>query len=122
MMRRLLIALSVLPLLGAAALADSDPAADYQKADKALNQAFRQIEHRMADDASGKAQLVKAQKAWIAFRDAECSFQSSAVDGGSATPLVIASCKATLTADRVKQLDHYLNCEEGDLSCPVPRQ
>lgn len=121
-MRGLAIALVTLPLLAVAALADSDPGADFQKADKALNATFRQIQNRLSDDADGKARLVKAQRAWIAFRDAECTFQSSGEDGGSAAPMVAASCKATLTAQRTRQLKAYLNCQEGDLACPVPAQ
>ncbi|MEQ1938996.1 lysozyme inhibitor LprI family protein [Mesorhizobium sp. CN5-321] len=121
-MRRLVMAFAALPLLAAAALADSDPGADFQKADKALNSTFRQVQSRLSDDSGGKARLVKAQRAWIAFRDAECTFQSSGEDGGSAAPLVVASCKAELTTQRTKQLKAYLNCQEGDLACPVPAQ
>src|SRR5690606_19485021 len=121
-MRRLVLAVAALSLACPAALADSDPAADFQKADKTLNDTFKQIEHRLSDDADGKSRLVRAQRAWIAFRDAECTFQSSGDDGGSAAPLVIASCKAALTAERDKQLKAYLSCQEGDLACPVPSE
>lgn len=102
------------------AFADDDPAADLQKADKALNETFNHVEARFAHDVNGKARLVHAQRAWIAFRDAECAFQSSGDDGGSAAPMIIAACRTTLSDERTKQLKTYLNCEEGDLSCPVP--
>jgi uncharacterized protein YecT (DUF1311 family) len=121
-MRRLVLAVAALSLACPAAFADSDPAADFQKADKTLNDTFRQVEHRLSDDADGKSRLVHAQRAWIAFRDAECTFQSSGDDGGSVAPTVVAACKATLTADRNQQLKAYLNCQEGDLACPVPSE
>lgn len=118
-----LIATFAFTLAGlAAAFASDDLSADFQQADKALNEAFRQIEHRLADDPGAKSRLVHAQRAWIAFRDAECTFQSSGEDGGSAAPMVIMACQTTLTAERTGQLKAYLNCEEGDLACPVPSE
>jgi uncharacterized protein YecT (DUF1311 family) len=120
-MRLTLAAITILSLAVAPAMAD-DPAADFQNADKALNQTFKDIERRLADDANGKHRLVAAQRAWIAFRDAECSFQSSGEDGGTAAPEVALICRTALTTDRVEQLKAYLNCEEGDLSCPVPAE
>ena len=65
---------------------------------------------------------MTAQKSWIGFRDAECAFQSSAGADGSVYPMLVADCKTTLTNDRVEQLKTYLDCEEGDMTCPVPAQ
>lgn len=117
---RLLPAAVMLALTATAALAD--PASDLKRDDLALNQTFKQIQKRLADDANGKARLVKAQRGWIAFRDAECTFQSSGDDGGTAAPMVAALCRSDLTKARTKQLKAYLNCQEGDLACPVPAQ
>ena len=119
-MRQLVAVLATTISLSASAALAQDPNADFKKADKELNTTFKEVEKRLADDASGKARLVAAQKAWIAFRDAECQFQSSGVDGGSAAPMVALGCQATLTSNRTEQLKAYLNCQEGDLSCPVP--
>ncbi|MET3793231.1 lysozyme inhibitor LprI family protein [Aquamicrobium terrae] len=118
------LAFALLSILSTAGIvhASDDPAADYQKADRELNNTFKQIEHRLSDDPGGKSRLVHTQRAWIAFRDAECAFQSSGEDGGSAAPLVIAACRAALTSERAAQLKTYLNCEEGDLACPVPSE
>lgn len=117
---RIAVAIAVtLAFLGAADASDN-PSADFQKADKELNETFKQIERRLADDAASKERLVHAQRAWIAFRDAECIFQSSGEDGGSVAPTIIALCQAGMTSDRTEQLKVYLNCEEGDMSCPVP--
>src|SRR5690606_3130185 len=96
-MRRLLFSAGIVPFMLSAALAQSDPAADLQKADKALNETFRQIERRLAQDPAGKERLIKAQRAWIEYRDAEYTSQSSGEDVGSAAPMVAAACKANLT-------------------------
>lgn len=90
-------------------------------ADKKLNDAYRQIEGRLKDDAAGKKLLIAAQRAWVAFRDAECNFQGGPRDmAGSMYPMVVAGCQEELTNSRLKDFEGYLNCQEGDTSCPVP--
>jgi uncharacterized protein YecT (DUF1311 family) len=95
-------------------------AEQFEAADKQLNADFRQIQKRLGKDADTKALLVEAQRAWISFRDAECTFQTSGAAQGSIFPLLYANCKTALTTDRVRQLKSYLACGEGDMSCPVP--
>lgn len=117
---RLAIAIAAMAAGLTAAYASDDPAADLQKADRELNRLYKEVEKRLADDPAGKTRLVHAQRAWIAFRDAECAFQSGGEDGGSIAPTIAALCQASLTSDRADRLHNYLKCEEGDLSCPVP--
>ncbi|MFD1197482.1 lysozyme inhibitor LprI family protein [Brucella gallinifaecis] len=93
---------------------------ELSKADKQLNTNYKEIEKRLADDDEAKRLLVTSQRAWVKFRDAECNFSSSATVGGSIHPMMLASCRAQLTEDRNKQFMNYLNCAEGDLTCPVP--
>lgn len=104
------------------ASASDDPAADLKNADHDLNVTYKAIEARLANDPASRSRLVHAQRAWISFRDAECTFQSSGEDGGSVAPMIATICQAAMTADRADQLKAYLNCEEGDLSCPVPSE
>lgn len=92
----------------------------YKKADAALNAAYKQVMARLKDSDAAAKSLVAAQRAWIAYRDAECDFMSSGVEGGSARPMVVAQCLEQLTTQRADDLKALLNCEEGDLSCPVP--
>jgi uncharacterized protein YecT (DUF1311 family) len=67
---------------------------------------------------SGQKRLRTAQRAWLAFRDAECMWQSSGDDGGSVAPMIALQCTAALTDARAKVLAGFRTCEEGDLSCP----
>lgn len=92
----------------------------YHKSDAALNAAYREIVARLADDAAGRGRLQAAQRAWLAFRDAECAFATAASADGSIHPYVQATCLEALTESRLQQLQAYLACEEGDPSCPVP--
>lgn len=134
-MRLLLLATLALaaPLFATAARADdcanaSDQATldacagkDFDAADKKLNDAYKQITDRLKDNAASKKLLVDAQRAWVAFRDAECAFQGGPPDNaGSVRPMVVANCQAGLTTLRLKDLQNYLHCEEGVLDCPVP--
>jgi uncharacterized protein YecT (DUF1311 family) len=95
---------------------------DYKAADAKLNKTYKQITARLSDLPEFHAALTKAQRAWIAYRDAECAFVSSAVADGSAYPMIANDCLAALTESRIQDLEGLLQCEEGDLSCPVPSE
>lgn len=69
----------------------------YEQADKLLNQVYRKLDRT--------AELVAAQRAWIVFRDAECTYQASIYEGGSMQPMAYAGCLQSLTEDRIKQLE-----------------
>ncbi len=95
-------------------------AASLKQTDTALNTAYQRIMQRLADDADARRLLTAAQRAWVSFRDANCTFAAAKVGGGSIYGMIVTSCKDALTNQRLKQLETFLHCEEGDLSCPVP--
>ncbi|MNB63941.1 hypothetical protein D3C81_30150 [compost metagenome] len=128
-MKRVLIVGAAL-LLSASALADECASAStqtdlntctaqqYQTADKKLNQTYQAAMKRAA--APQKELLKKAQQAWIALRDADCAFAGSGSEGGSVQPMIINQCMTEKTAEREAYLASLMQCEEGDLSCPLP--
>ena len=133
----LLVALSLIaitPALDARAAEDCDtPNSDmaqlrdsygkaYKKSDSELNTLYKQIMSRLKDDEPTTKLLVTAQKAWVAFRDAECDFSTSRSSGGTIYPMIQAICLDKLTSKRVGELKTYLKCQEGDMDCPVPAQ
>ncbi|MBC3366539.1 lysozyme inhibitor LprI family protein [Pseudomonas sp. SWRI154] len=95
-------------------------AQENKAADKELNSLYKQITARLKDNAETTQLLVKAQRAWIGFRDAECSFSASGVEGGSVYPMIHNECITAVTKARIETLKTYLKCKEGDLNCPVP--
>ena len=95
---------------------------DYAAADKELNKAYGDIMRRLSDDADARKLLQAAQRAWIAFRDAECNFATADSQGGSIHPMLMSGCLQGLTESRTEQLGGYLECEEGDMSCPAPAE
>ena len=92
----------------------------YEVSAKALNRLYSEIEQRLGQEGQAKQLFAKAQQSWAAFRDAECTFAASATSGGSAFPMVQALCLDDLTQRRIRDLQQYLVCPEGDLGCPVP--
>lgn len=128
-MKRYLIASAAL-LLSASALADecdkattqlelnTCSAQQYQTADKKLNQTYQAAIKRAA--APQRDLLKKAQLAWITLRDADCAFIGSGTEGGSVQPMIINQCLAEKTVEREAFLASLMQCEEGDLSCPLP--
>jgi uncharacterized protein YecT (DUF1311 family) len=73
----------------------------YKKADAELNVLYRQITARLKDDKAITTLLVAAQRAWVAFRDAECDFSVSGISGGSAYGMILAICLDKLTGKRI---------------------
>ncbi|AFY18742.1 MULTISPECIES: lysozyme inhibitor LprI family protein [Pseudomonas] len=128
---RLLLALTPLLFTSMAVAVDCDNASDQATmnqcaaqqnaaADKELNALYQQITSRFKGNPDNKKLLVGAQRAWVAFRDAECKFSASGVEGGSVYPLIYSNCTTELTKARVQTFKNYLKCQEGDMSCPVP--
>lgn len=93
---------------------------EYKKQDVLLNQTYQEA-MKLATETQ-KPKLKAAQNAWIAFRDADCTFMTSGTDDASASvaPMVHAQCMADKTRERTELLKSTLHCEEGDVSCVFP--
>jgi uncharacterized protein YecT (DUF1311 family) len=63
------------------------------------------------------ARLQEAERAWITYRDKECTFEASGTEGGSVHPMIVSQCRADKARERTKQLIRALDCPEGDLTC-----
>lgn len=57
--------------------------------------------HRFSNRADA---LLEAQRAWIAFRDAECGLDYASWGSGSMRSIAHASCQLSMTAERVARL------------------
>ena len=89
----------------------------YKKEDAAMSDVYSRLRTYYAKIPAAKAGLLKAQRAWLAFRDAECGLQAAGEAGGSAQPMIYNQCLAGLTQLRTEQLQKRLDCQEGDLTC-----
>jgi uncharacterized protein YecT (DUF1311 family) len=87
-----------------------------QLTDFELNNAFKALRSML--EADHQKLLDAAQKSWIAWRDRECDFETSAVQGfdrtGSIYSTVWAACRESLTAERTKKIrSHLRNFKES---------
>ena len=78
---------------------------DYEKSDKKLNQVYQQLKPKLRENQRKK--LVDAQRTWIDFRDKNCDFEASGVEGGTLEPVVKLGCLTNITNQRVKDLQRY---------------
>ena len=89
----------------------------FKKNDAAMSDAYSRLRTYYAKIPAAKKGLLKAQRAWLAFRDAECGLEALGEAGGSAQPMIYNQCLSRLTQLRSEQLEKRLDCQEGDLSC-----
>jgi len=91
-------------------------AGEYKKHDAAMNQIYQQLLAKLTDPQQ-KSLLGDAERAWIAYRDKQCAFQTSGSIGGSIHPMIEADCLDEKTSVHTAELSRQLNCQEGDPSC-----
>ncbi len=72
--------------------------------DARLNAAFKKVMAGL--NARQKAKLLAAQRAWIAFRDAECTAYQDQ-DWGTISRVNASACVLQMTAQRTMDLEHY---------------
>lgn len=84
----------------------------YKAQDAALNEAYRALTRSLQSGGVGdttdytavKAQLVKAQKAWVLFRDADCLAVRKLHEEGTNRTVMQLGCLIQHTAQRTKEL------------------
>lgn len=95
---------------------------DASAADAELNHVYQDLLTKTKGDANGTRKLRDAQRAWVAFRDAQLEALYPAEDKqleyGSIYPMCYASVAAAMTKERTAQLRRMLldkdPCDIGD--------
>lgn len=87
----------------------------YDAADKILNKVYNSAAANLKkvskdtdvvqNNNETLKRLIASERAWIAYRDADCDLQGTEMLGGSGENLVIVSCQLSMTEQRVKALD-----------------
>jgi uncharacterized protein YecT (DUF1311 family) len=92
---------------------------DFAKADKELNKTYQSLIKKEGDDRLFISKLRSAQKAWLAFLDADlearfvCAEEDVKFCWGSMYPLSYLSRKAELTRERTRHLQQILKEGRG---------
>ena len=85
----------------------------FEREDRELNQLWKEMtaalerEDRKAEDHREPRLDIarKAQRAWVAYRDAQCAADADAeARGGTIYPLVYIGCRTEMTRARIQQL------------------
>jgi len=88
----------------------------YQQADAALNAVYNQLMAKLSA-AGDKALLKAAEAAWISYRDKQCAFDTAGTQNGTIHPIEVSICLTAKTTAQTAELQHQLNCPEGDPTC-----
>ncbi len=81
--------------------------AEYARARNAARAADEAERASMPEYAQRVEQLLTAQRAWIAYRDANCAMEYGAWGGGSMRVIAGADCHLRMTAERTLELRAY---------------
>jgi uncharacterized protein YecT (DUF1311 family) len=101
---------------------------EYRQADARLNKVYRKAMQYLTDDQTlaekqgnqpqikyeqtALASLKEAERAWLAYRDLQCSAAGQQYEGGSMRPMIQSQCLTTLTEHRIADLKSVY--EDGD--------
>ena len=88
---------------------------DFERADAELNALWREVIagaremdgeiNREYDQAPTSEQVLReAQRAWVTFRDAHCTWEGHEARGGSMESMLYNGCRARVTRERIAQL------------------
>lgn len=78
-----------------------------------MNRAYQRVLVK-AREVGFQTSLVKAQRAWLAYRDAACPFEGDiGAGGGTLEGLYVLSCKEQLTRERAERLEAIADEQEG---------
>lgn len=101
---------------------------EYTRQDDKLNKEYKSLMETLKKDTSQEGleivtRVIKAERAWINFRDTSCAVDGIQMLGGSGEGLIVGECLTKLTRERANYvigLQKTLltsECEEGDISC-----
>lgn len=96
---------------------------DFQAADTELNVVYKKVLAQIAqsgpekpyDSASWETALREAQRAWVAFRDADCKgLVPMEWSGGSGTSAAVLGCMTQKTKTRIEDLESRYEAASDD--------
>ena len=82
---------------------------EFDVQDRLLNESYQKVLWQLNtdDQQTTREKLIKAQRLWVQFRDADCMAQESVYDGGTVHTAVYLQCLRDHTAQRIKDLSPF---------------
>jgi uncharacterized protein YecT (DUF1311 family) len=94
--------------------ADAAMVTEYQIATVILGNMDREIDRKYDKRPSFSAALLSSQRAWLAFRKAQCEVEGYAARGGSIENMIVDECIAAVSEQRTKQIRDMLKSYSGE--------
>jgi uncharacterized protein YecT (DUF1311 family) len=91
---------------------------DFKAADAKLNALYQALMAKY--DNNNQALLRDAEEKWLAWRDAECTYENELTMGGTVHSMMQTECDTDKTNARIKELERQRDCAEGDITCNPP--
>ena len=88
---------------------------DFEQATAAYSSTYKTLSQSVGNKQ--RQLLRQVQTEWLQYRVKACEFEKSGIEGGSAAPMINWQCQARMTRERTAELQRFLDCQEGDLSC-----
>lgn len=101
------------------ALLKSCEAEQHEKLEAELTRVYREYKASLPED--GVKLLVRSQRAWIGFREANCALVSGDEGKGSIGRLAGVLCLNSMDSDRIRELRFFMACTSNDVDCPYPK-
>lgn len=79
---------------------------EYGYYDKEMNKTYQQLLSVL--DKDGQQALIDAQKAWLLYRNKECSLISLGNKGGTLQPVNVVGCYTTFNQKRIGEFENYI--------------
>jgi len=80
---------------------------ELERQDARLNRNYKAALERLAEDPATKLALIKAQRAWVAYRDADCQAARESARGGTLASFLSIFCAAKHTERRADELASF---------------
>ncbi|CAN0598257.1 unnamed protein product [Ectocarpus sp. 12 AP-2014] len=81
---------------------------EFEREDQRLNDNYQQLRSQLSSDR--QEQLLTAQRAWIAFKEANCDFYADP-EGGSLARVEANACVLSETTDRADELETLMQSD-----------
>lgn len=99
---------------------NAEARADFVKADVDLNKTYQEVLAKLSPNE--KQNLRKAQRAWVASRDAEATEAAKETEGGSIAPTVRYGRMRELTLKRIAELNAMIGRESSQTEASANNQ
>ena len=75
---------------------------EFERQDQELNRIYKALTPKLSP--KNRQILLKSERAWIAYRDTTCEFESSGEEGGTFWYLIHGECRVRQTLYRIEDL------------------